>query len=192
MAVLMSDMVTALGRRMRDPAHLAHASADKVGLLYRCERIVCAATKAIMPRQAITYAPTVFPVHQISALNFTRIERVEYAGKALDHVPWKTLWQHKPNWLQERGEPRVWDMFGRRYVLIWPMPATPSVTVTLVGVRLTKTIDTINGVFELQEEHMPGVLSLAEQLLLLRQRLFASITPAAERAKADVRAGRAT
>lgn len=189
MATTVAALVAELGRRMRDPDHLAHSAADKEEILLHCQRVVASANHTAIVQVDATYAATGFPLIDFINVNLLRVERIQIDDHSdLDRIDWRSLANHNPRWLSVRGRPRVWDMIGRQYVLVWPQPLT-TITVTLFGTHRTGFGD---AALELPDEYAPGVLTMAEQLLLLRQRLFLSIAPSAEHGKADIYSGRAT
>lgn len=186
-------MIARLGERVRDPQHLATPEAVKQTILSEAQRVVAVATKALITPSTRTYTPTLLPVVDYTTFEIASVVSILVFDRELPRVPWRTLAQHDPYWITRAAPaPTCWDMIGRRHFLLWPRPIGGSIAYKLRGVAIPPDLGSAGLNMAIDDQHMPGILTLAEQLLLLRQRLLVSLVPAAERQKADVTVGRAT
>lgn len=183
MAETAGSLVTALGNRIRDPNSTAHPSASVITLLSYCQQVIGAATGALKITSSLTL-PALAP-HNITDLSFSfiqhvRVERVLYQNRDLEQTPWQSFAHHRPDWVRASGaQPLMWDMIGR-LVVVTPTVLDRTETVSLIGTKLTATLAASGNAIELPDAHVPAILALAEQLLLLRHRLLTSVKPAVE------------
>jgi hypothetical protein len=184
MAETVSSLVTALGRRIRDPNSLAHSSTNVTTLLSHIQRVVCAATGALKTSTAVSFTATnSHPIYDTTSTitGLVRIERVLYRNEDVLRSPWQQWLQQDPYWLRTPGSrPLRWDMIGRRLLAITPPIINSAETFTVIGTKVTTALVNSSDATELPDQHMPAILTIAEQLLLLRQRLLASVKPAVE------------
>lgn len=184
MAEIASSLVTALGRRIRDPNSTAHASASVITLLSHIQRCVNAMTGAVKTNQAVTLpadVPHSFSDMTATLTSFVRIERVLYQNEDVLRGDWRRYAHIDPYWARRAGSrPLMWDMVGRGLFVVTPTIPGLGGTVTAIGTKLTTALTVGSSATELPDEHMPAILAMGEQLLLMRQRLLASVKPAVE------------
>ena len=184
MAETAVSLYLALGRRLRDPSNLAHPPVYVIPLLSYIQQIVNASTGAIKTSATVTFSSTIphnFTDVTTALPTVARVERVLYQNQDLDRVPWPQYIHHDPYWARRAGsQPLQWDMVGRGLLTVWPSVLNTAESVTVIGTKVTTALTVGGSVTELPDQHMPAILSMAEQLLLLRQRLLASMKPAVE------------
>lgn len=183
MAETVGTLATELLRRVRDPNGLAHARADVRNLLSHCQRIINAHTDAVLTTEDITVpAGSVFLSLAVDASTIDRLSSVRVDGRDLPCVPWNTLQHHDRQWPRATSDiPMVWTPIGRTMFVVWPAPRT-TITVTLVGVKATASLASSDSLTtDVRDTHMPALLNIAEQVVLLRHRLMASAAIARDR-----------
>lgn len=184
MAELASSLVTALGRRIRDPNSTAHASGSVITLLSHIQRCVNAMTGAVKVSTDVTVSTTsvhAFTDMTSSLTTHVRVERVLYQNDDVLHCAWTKYAHIDPYWTRRAGSrPLMWDMVGRGLFVVTPSLPGLGGTVTALGTKLTTALTIGSSATELPDEHMPAILAMGEQLLLIRQRLLASVKPAVE------------
>ncbi len=182
-------------RRVRDTDGTAHSDTIVLDLLSHCQRAVNAKNKSVLGTTTKTLLRNQPLIHIQSSLNdnILRIERVQYQGRDLERVQWTSLAHHNPRWFRLTDRiPRVWDVIGRDLFLVWPSPPIGvTVTVDVTYTKSTVDLTTDGDSLEVDEQHSPAILTLMEQLLLMRQRLLPAIASAAQRTNTDVEQGRA-
>lgn len=180
MAETTTSLVSALGRRIRDPNNTAHASTNVIALLNHIQRIINAATSAVKVTSTVTpTGPNAFIVMTNSLSSLIRAERVVFNNKDVLRSDWRSFVHHDPYWARAVGPaPLVWDRVGLGLVCLTPVVIGQPISV--IGPKVTTALTTAGQATELPDQHMPAMLSMAEQLLLQRQRLFKSLKPSIE------------
>lgn len=196
MAELAGDLATALLRRVRDPHGTANDIFSVFVVLSHCQRFVNAATRAVLV-EAILFRFPGNPFVQISHLTppIQRVEQVRAFGRTLTRVDWTTYANHDPTWIKKRASlPLVWSPVGGDILCIWPSAIAPEACeVTVTGTKYTPDLTDPLQELELPSQHSPAILTMGEELLLLRQRLMSlSLKAAAERGVKNIQHGRAT
>lgn len=191
MAETVGTLVTALGRRIRDPNNLAHTSPNVITLLNAVQHVVNAMTGAV--KQSVTASIAISPAFGLlSNVNsgVVRVERMLYRGQDVIRAPWNRFAAVDPGWVRRPGgRPLMWDMVGRTLIAFTPAIPLSAETITLIGTKTLATLSTAGQATEVSDQLMPAVLSMAEQLLLQRQRLLASVKPSVEHFEKALKAG---
>lgn len=181
MAEIASSLTTAIARRIRDPNNGAHTATDIRTLLTHAQRIINSHTNALLAEESATQTAGTVILSTANLTSVDRVNTVRYEGRDLDLVPWESLKLHDPTWLTTLGAtPRVWAPIGRMLFAVWP-GALADRTLTIVGPKITAALSSAGTATEIRDQHMPAILNLVEQLLLMRHRLFTSAKKAAER-----------
>lgn len=177
------DLVDILLLRVRDPDATAHSRTFVRRVLAECQRLVNAETRAVLAEVPITVdqTNTILDVQRLLPWAI----RIETIRDGIRDIPrcrsWRELAQADRLWLRRTGgRVQTWCHFTPARVLLYPAPADP---VSLTFVYTLRTNDFTTDAVELQlpVNLEPAILNLAEQILLVRQRLFLSVPPAAER-----------
>ena len=191
MAETVGTLITALGRRIRDPNNLAHSATNVTTLLSAVQQVVNTMTGAV--KTSVTTGITTNPAFGLlSTVNngLVRVERLLYRGQDVIRAPWPRFAAVDPLWARRSGSrPLMWDMVGRTTLAVTPCIPSTAETVTLIGTKTLTTLTTSGQATEVSDQLMPVILSMAEQLLLQRQRLMASIKPSVEHFEKALKAG---
>lgn len=173
-------LIDALAQRIRDPNSTAHSRSVVADVLTHCWRLVNGATNTETTSASVSFAASQPFVSLFASLPFSI--RVIAVGTSttqrLAPIDWRTLASHDPLWFRRTADrAEVWGMVGRDLLFVWPAPAIA----TTYSIRYV-TADTISdtGAAFASSQLTAPILDLAEQVLLLRQRLLASMKPAAE------------
>lgn len=183
MATTAGDLADILLNRVRDPHGTAHERSMVLRLLSECQRLVNAETRAVLAEADLTVdsSNTILDIQHLLPWAL----RIETVRDGLRDLPrcgsWRELAEADRLWLRRTGgRLEQWCHFTPARVLLYPAPNDPT-TVTLVYTLRTRDFTHDTDELELPPNLEPAILDLAEQLLLMRQRLFASIPPVAER-----------
>lgn len=190
MAETAGSLATALSRRIRDPNNTAHSLTVVYDILSHCQRLVNAATDA--KRSQVTFVHNgQTPTAAIFSNGLFRVSEIRIGkdaanapyGTPLPQMNWKKLAAKDPYWYERRDHhPRFWDVVGQNPLLLWPQWAG-QLYVAARTLANTATLTGASDITELPDQHMPQILNLAETVLLLRQRLLASVAQSAERSQ---------
>lgn len=183
-----SALIDALATRVRDPNSTAHTRADLATILTHCYRLVNAATDTETSLANVTFAANQPLVSLFATLAFSiRVLTVGSSStQRLTPVPdWRWLASHDPLWFRRTADyPSVWGMIGRDLLFVWPAPRVATVF-SVAYVSASSISDSIGASIGAQQMNMP-ILDLAEQVVLLRHRLLASMKPAAAKFQAHI------
>lgn len=181
MAETSGSLATVVSRRVRDPNNTAHPAVDVRNLFTHAQRIINTHTEGILQASSlaitagtalIDFSATIPLVDKLLSIRKDNIE--------LPMVPWESLQHANPTWLAARGTPEVWAPIGRTMFALYPAPDR-AISMTLVGTKTTASLTSSATTTDLPDRHMPALLNLVEQLLLMRQRLLTSAKVAADR-----------
>ena len=181
MAETAGTLTSEISRRVRDPNNTAHLAADIRTLLTHAQRIINTHTQALVVEETLSFVAgrTIGSTVNLTTIDRVTTVRVDNVDLAL--VPWRSLKYHDPHWLTTLGSSAAfWAPIGRMLFAVLPGP-TATRAVTVVGPKITTTLSATSTAIELRDAHMSAVLNIVEQVLLLRQRLFASAQKAGER-----------
>lgn len=182
MAETTTSLVTAIGRRVRDPNSTAHSSTNVIGLLNHVQRIINAATSAVKSTVTLamsTAQPNGLFLTATSLATLIRAERVIHQGKDVPRSDWRQFFHHDPYWARVVGpRPLLWDRVGLGLFCI--TPTKPGDSVSVIGPKVLTALTTAGQATELPDQHMPAMVAMVEQLLLQRQRLFTSVKPSVD------------
>jgi len=169
--------------RVRDPDGTAHERSMVLRLLAECQRLVNAETRALLAELPVTIdsTNTVVDVQRLMPWAL-RIETIRDGIRDLHRCSsWRQLAQADRLWLRRTGgRVQQWCHFTPARILLYPVPVDPTV-LTFVYTLRTSDFTLDSDLVQLPVNLEPAILDLAEQVLLMRQRLFLSIPPAAER-----------
>ncbi len=173
MATVAGQLVDTALQRVRDPGGLAHSRALVRLVLTHLQRILNAKFGVVVESRTLTTVPRqqVYPIAALTAETL-RVISVREGVRDLIRVAWPELWYQDRNWpfrVEDRHE--SFSVIGRDLLVIYPAKPAAS-TVTLICATLTATLTDDTVVIELQEELHPLLLSLAEAILLTRQRVY--------------------
>lgn len=194
MAETAGSLATSLLSRVRDPRGTAHELFTVFVILSHCQRLVNAATRAVLVDVPLYRFPgnPFIPVCQITPA-IMRVEQVRAFDQVIPRTDWTSLANHNPTWLKRQASvPMVWAPVGGDLLCIWPAASSPDACQAVVtGTKYTADLTTFNQPMELPDQHSAAILNMGEELLLLRQRLMSlSLKAAAERQKATLMQGR--
>lgn len=190
------SLATSLLRRVRDPRGLAHDIFTVFVVLSHCQRLVNAATRAVLVDVPLYRFPG-NPFVTVSRLTpaIMRVEQVRAFDQTLERIEWTMLANHDPTWLKRQASvPVVWSPVGGDVLCIWPAASSVDACQAIVtGTKYTADLLTFNQMMELPDQHAAAIINMGEEILLLRQRLMSlSLKAAAERSKAIIMQGRPT
>lgn len=185
MAETATNLVIALARRIRDPANTAHPIASVITLLSHIQRVINSATGAVKTSATLTlaspYPQNLYDTSVSPLTAFDRIERVTYQNDDLERGNWREMHAHDPYWATAAGVlPREWDRIGRGLLVVTPSLVNAGASVVCTGTKALAALTTGASATEMPDNHMPAILAMGEQLLLMRQRLMASVKPSVE------------
>lgn len=187
MAETVGSLRTAILRRIRDPNGTAHAAADVRTILSAAQRMVNAKTRALINSVTLNRVARrpLIAVNAAVSASLLRVESVQDSKRELQHIAWPSLGHHDPFWFRRTApSATVWSNVGHDLLLVWPAIPAANASEGLLATGTAITTDLSGNdsiVTDLPDQHMPAVLDIAEQLLLLRQRLFASLKQATEK-----------
>jgi hypothetical protein len=190
------SLADALLRRVRDPRGTATDIFSVFNVLSHCQRFVNAATRAVLIDVPLYRFPG-NPFIQISGITppILRVEQVRAFGRTLERGDWTQLQNHDPTWLKRRASlPLFWSQIGGDLLCIWPSAISQDACqVVVTGTKYTADLTVYNQPLELPDHHAAAILTMGEELLLLRQRLMSlAMKAAAERQKVAIGYGRPT
>lgn len=178
------SLISEVLRRVRDPNGTAHGRTFVLSLLDSLQVFVNAQTAALLGEATVTVSGP-YGLLNIALLLPTTCVRVEAIRDGTRDLPradsWRVLAQADRGWLGRPGSrPETWCRIGPSWAAIYPVPADPF-DLTLVFVRKPVTLTTEAVTVELPAPLIPALVTLAEEVLLLRQRLFPSMQVAQSR-----------
>lgn len=180
MSTTVAAAEAAILTRVRDVAATAHGDV-LLDVLSDCQRIINACYGGVLATASLTLVHRqVCYVRSDVATNVVRPTQVSVNGRILTRTPWVEFKADNPQWVHGVGMPRAWDFIGHNLLAIYPSPREGDALTASVR-YITETADCINGgALEIPDAHVPALLDLVCEVLLLRQRLFPSIQEAAE------------
>lgn len=176
MAETAGSLTTEVSRRVRDPNNTAHAVADIYVLLTHAQRIVNSHTRALLVSEDYILVGNDVTGTTRACAAIDRIETIRFNDVDLARVPWQSLKHNTPRWLTTYASWTslpFWSPIGRMLFAVTPGPTT-NASITIVGTKVTTALTSASSATEIRDQHMPAILNIVEQLLLLRQRLFVS------------------
>lgn len=182
---------TEISKRVRDPLNTAHDSDTVDALLSYCQQLTNAATSAARAALFTGSGTPTLPFISLASLGI-RVSEVRIghdnpsslAALPLRRIDWRVLAAEDPLWLgREAAWPTCWDLMGQDLLLLWPRWRVPF---TIYMTRLND--QPLTTTTFLPAEHVPMLLAMTESVLLLRQRLFASM-PASAKREQQIRQG---
>lgn len=183
MATTANDLLGHLMLRVRDPDGTAHERSMVLRLLAECQRVINAETRAVHAEMDVDVdaSNTILDVHRLLPWAL-RIETIRDGIRDIHRCKsWREIAQSDRTWLRRvGGRITQWCHFTPARVILYPAPVDLT-TITLVYTLRTGDFITGDELVQLPPNLEPAILNLAEELLLLRQRLFLSMPPAAER-----------
>jgi hypothetical protein len=183
MPTLAGDLADILLARVRDPDGTAHDRPMVLRLLAECQRLVNAETRAVLREAPVTVdaSNTILDIQHLLPWAI-RIETIRDGVRDLHRCQsWREFPQADRLWLKRTGgRIKQWCHFTPARILLYPAPVDPT-TLELVYTLRTNDFTHDTDAVQLPPNLEPAILELAEQILLMRQRLFLSIPPVAER-----------
>ena len=182
MATLAGDLADTLLLRVRDPDATAHARPFVLRLLTQCQRLINAETRAVLSSADLTAdaSSTILDIQHLLPWAI-RVETIRDGIRDVQRCgSWHEIAGSDRYWLKRTaGRPVVWCHFTPARILLYPAPIDP-MTLTLIYTLKTNIL-TETTPLQLPFNLEPAILDLAEEIILVRQRLFLSIKPVAER-----------
>ena len=162
-------------QRVRDPNNVQHADVI-LDVLTDAQRLVAVAMASTSTDATLTLTPRqVLYTYSAIASDVARILHVTYQGRALQRANWREFSHAHPVWLHAVGDvPRHWDVIGHNLLAVFPSPPTATRSVTVRYVPILGTLGASDAL-TIPSAHVPLMLDIAEEVLLLRARLFPSI-----------------
>ena len=169
------DLTDRLLRRVRDIHGLAHSRDFARGVLSGCQRVLNTLLGVVTVTPTLTTQP-----HQlfysisgffIDTEAMTKVMAVREDTRDLCKLDNMRALNHLDlHWVRAIG-PRfeAWTQVGRDLLVIYPSK-TASSSVTIIGAKLTTALTGEDTAMELPNEYHDHVISLAEVMLLLKQR----------------------
>ena len=162
-------------RRVRDVHGLAHSRDLARTILSHSQRLINSLLGIVTTSTTFTTYPHQ-QFYQISGLltgsdAITKVMAVRESSRDLTHLTnIRQLHHLDTRWVRAIG-PRfdAWTQLGRDMLIIYPAKVTSS-TVTIVGAKLTTTLTGEDTALEMPNEYHDHIVSLAEVMLLAKQR----------------------
>lgn len=198
MAKTASTLLTNVLNRVRDPSATAlatnatdtTASGQAFGylLLTQAQYFINAATKCIISSTTIVLTPrvTLYPIfaNLTACIKVTAVQA--FGLKDLWRADWKSYGRADRRWLTAIGsEPRNWSNIGNDLLAIVPaVDITTNVNVgavTVQYIKLTNTVSTGSDTFNLPDDQLGLVETLASALAMLKTKQLADFQNSMER-----------
>ena len=162
-------------RRVRDVHGLAHSRDLARTILSHSQRLINSLLGIVTTSTTFTTYPHQ-QFYQISGLltgsdAITKVMAVRESSRDLTHLTnIRQLHHLDTRWVRAIG-PRfdAWTQLGRDMLIIYPAKVTSS-TVTIVGAKLTTALTGEDTALEMPNEYHDHIVSLAEVMLLAKQR----------------------
>lgn len=172
-----AQVQAALSRRVRDPNVTQNADI-MLALLSDCQRLVNAALGSVVTTATVTltHRQTVYAYGEVAS-DIVRVLGVTADTGAQAHqIDWRQLAHNDPRWIHAVGdEVRHWDVIGHNLILLHPSPPE-SVGRTATVQYVQELADLGSGdTLDIPPAHVNLMIDMAEEVLLLRNRLFPSL-----------------
>lgn len=173
MATLAGTLATTIQRRVRDISGLAHTTADVLTVMTHCERLLLCRTAAVQTTETVTnteglrtFTPTLMRVVGMQTQD----------GREIPFTTRDTMDRLRPDWIggdTRADEPTTWWRLGVDLVGYYPARRGIGQTIAVRGVALTTALSS-GDTLTLPDNLTGALVSMVEEVLLARQRLFAS------------------
>ena len=174
-----SEFRTLVLERIRDPLGDSITDTILYSILSHTQRILNAQVEAVMVSLTYSASAPVTTLAAASGVGFIRVKAASINDRTLIRMNWRALAREDPFWTTRTGSPCVWDLVSHRLLVLYPAPTTAT-NVVLEAVQDLDPIVTGTDTISLPSAHIAALLSLTEQVLLLRQRVLQPIKGAAE------------
>lgn len=171
------DLADEVARRVRDPDNTATTRDLLLRILTQAQRLVNAQTRALLAEAEFTIDSdnSILDIATMLPLA-VRVETLREGTRDITKcASWKEIAEVDRFWLKRTGgRIEMWCHFSPSKVIVYPRPVETT-TVRAVCTRYTNALTLDTDEIELADNLHPAILNLAEQLLLMRMRLFPSL-----------------
>ena len=176
-----AQVQAAVARRVRDPNVITHGDV-MLAVLSDCQRLVNAALGSVVADDTLTlvHRQVLYTYAEVAADVVRVVKVTSDAGRVLQQVDWRQLVNADPHWLHAVAEePRYWFAVGHNLLGIYPSPPGTGRTATVRYVQDLADLGS-GDTLDIPSAHANMMIDMAEEVLLLRARLFPSLAGADE------------
>lgn len=176
MAESTGTIVSTILQRVRDLGGTAVSRADIRTILTHIERLINWRDAQDQTTVSLTTQVSllVYPLALLSS-TLLRVTRIQYQGRDLPEIPWRSIIHADRHWFRRRGGKLVaWARYGHDFIILYP-GLSDTTTVSVIGATETAELTDDSVSTTLRDEALREAIDLTTAAVLLQFRAFGTL-----------------